>query len=85
MDISDVEAGYIRVNDAAGKIGKQDMHSTFYKIASKFAHPTALLFVMQEPFQGMQDSVYEIGAKLADECLTALEKTVANMYGDVEV
>ncbi len=85
FNISDVEASYIRVNDAAGKVGKQDMHSVFYKVASKFAHPTALLLLMREPFAGMQDSIYEIGAKLADECLKALEKTVANTYGDIEV
>jgi hypothetical protein len=46
FNITDVDAGYVRVNDAAAKIGKQDIHSAFYKIASKFAHPTALLLLM---------------------------------------
>jgi hypothetical protein len=85
FNITDVDAGYLRVSDAVVKIGKKDIHSAFYKIASKFAHPTALLLLMQEPFASMQDSIYEIGSKLADECLRALEKTVMNTYGDIEI
>ena len=78
-------AGYLRVNDAAAKIGKREVHSAFYKIASKFAHPTALVLLMPQPFPGMRDSMYEICARLADECLKALEKMVTNTYGDIEV
>ncbi len=84
FDIDDYKAGHVRVNDAAGKIGKQQAHSVFYKIASKFAHPTALLLAMQEPPRGgVQDSIYEIGAKLADDCLTQMEKTVGTVYPDL--
>jgi len=86
FNIDDYDAAYMRVNDAAGKIGTQEAHSVFYKIASKFAHPTALLLAMEGSsimrntqglgMRNMQDSIFEIGVKLADKCLTELEEIV---------
>jgi hypothetical protein len=86
FEVLDYDAAYLRVNEAAEKIGKQEMHSGFYKIASKFAHPTALLLTVQEDaVGGMTDSMVEIGAKLADRCLTELDTYIRTIYADLSI
>jgi len=85
FNVNDYESGYLRVNDAAAKIGEQQEHSAFYKIASKFAHPTAVLLAMQDPgARGMLDSLFEVGAKLADSALRDMEGIVQGIYPDLD-
>jgi Family of unknown function (DUF5677) len=82
FDIKDIDAEYIRVNNAADAVGRQLGHAKVYKAASKFAHPTALLFCMKEAPAGLLDSFYEIGAKAALTCLRHIELTIKNAYPD---
>lgn len=87
FDVDNFDAPYLKVSDAAAKVGQQDGHVALYKIASKFAHPTAFLLAMEGEgmpgTQGMRDSLFELGAKLADSCITELEKTIREIYGDL--
>src|SRR5208283_3526083 len=76
FNIDDIEAPYTQVNNAAGTVGRQLGHAKFYKVASKFAHPTALLLCMDESARGMIDSLYEIGAKCTLTCFRHIEKTI---------
>jgi len=82
FDIKDIEAEYMLVNNAAGVVGRQLGHAKVYKAASKFAHPTALLFCMKEAPAGLLDSFYEIGAKAILTCLRHVELTIRNAYPD---
>jgi len=84
FNIQDVEAEFMLVNNAAGVLGKQLAHAKFYKAASKFAHPTALLFCMKEPVTGLVDSLYEIGAKSSRVCLGNVERTIKAVYSDFQ-
>lgn len=56
--------------------------ASFYTVASKFAHPTALLLHRKEDADGMLDSFYEIGAKSALTCLRHMEQSIQNDYPD---
>jgi hypothetical protein len=82
FDIKDIEAEYMLVNNAAGVVGRQLGHAKVYKAASKFAHPTALLFCMKEAPAGLLDSFYEMGAKATLTCLRHIELTIRNAYPD---
>jgi hypothetical protein len=82
FDIDDIEAEYMSVNNAAGVVGKQHPHAKFYKAASKFAHPTALLLCMNDPPPALLDSLYETGAKATGTCLRNVETTVKTEYPD---
>ena len=82
FDIKDIEAEYMPVNNAAAVVGRQLGHAKVYKAASKFAHPTALLFCMKEAPTGLLDSFYEMGAKATLTCLRHIELTIRNAYPD---
>lgn len=84
FDVTDYEADFLKVNDAAGKIGTQSRHSVYYKVASKFAHPTAMLFFRSEgPDAEMLGALYDAGVRIAAECFRDLEKIVRTAYADL--
>jgi Family of unknown function (DUF5677) len=80
--VVDVNKRYIDVNDAAEKIGLKVEHSRIYKAASKFTHPTALLFAVRPRFGQLEDSFFEMGAKLAKLILQEVEKSIKAKYPD---
>jgi hypothetical protein len=82
LNIQDIDAEHMLVNNAAGILGKQFAHGKVYKSASKFAHPTALLLCMKEPPAGLLDSFYDMGAKAASAALRHLEGTIRKEYPD---
>jgi hypothetical protein len=84
--IDDYDAAYLKVNDAAGKIGTQAQHSVYYKVASKFAHPTAMLFLTaKNTDEGMLDALYDVGARVAAHSFSELEKIITTAYSDLMV
>ena len=85
FDVDDIEARYMLVNSAAGVVGKQLPHAMFYKAASKFAHPTALLFCMKDPPPGLGDSLYETGAKATRTCLRNVETIIKSEYPNFSI
>lgn len=82
FDIKDIDAEYMLVNNAAGVVGRQLGHAKFYKAASKFAHPTALLLCIKDAPSGLLDSFYEVGAKSTQRCLQHIEQAIKNTYPD---
>lgn len=82
FDIKDIEAEHTLLNNAAGIVGRPFGHGKFYTVASKFAHPAALLLHRKEDADGMLDSFYEIGAKSALTCLRHMEQSIQNDYPD---
>lgn len=82
LNISDVDAEHMLVNNAAGVLGKQLPHGKMFKAASKFAHPTSLLLMFPAPLAGMIDSFYEIGASGASAALRHLEVMIRKEYPD---
>lgn len=85
FDIDDIDSQYTLVNNAAGVVGKQLPHAKFYKAASKFAHPTALLFCMKDPPGDLLDSLYDTGAKATRTCLGNVETTIKSEYPDLSL
>jgi Family of unknown function (DUF5677) len=85
FNVENYDADYTRLSDAAEKVGKKYVHSPIYKVASKFAHPTALLLILNQPLQDVQDSLYEGGAKLAVVCLGETEKCIKRKYPELRL
>ena len=84
FNIEDFDGQYTRVNDAARIVGVQFGHAKLYKVASKLAHPTALLLRIIQPEQDLRDSLYEGGAKLVDACLVKTENCIKTEYPSFE-
>jgi hypothetical protein len=85
FNVQDYEDNFTRVSDAAEEIGRGDVHGPLFKVASKFAHPTALLLVMEKPVPGLIDSFYEGGVGLALMCLSEVENSIRDVYPDLVV
>jgi Family of unknown function (DUF5677) len=82
FQISDIDAKYFDVKDAAEKLGFKEAHSRIFKAASKFTHPTALLFATRPRFGDMEDSLFDIGSNLANLILSEVEKSIKAKYAD---
>jgi hypothetical protein len=80
--IPEIEAGYTQLNNAAAVVGKQFEHAKFCKAASKFAHPTSLLFSMREPQDDVRSSMYEIGSIAACSCIDNVTKAIQSEFPD---
>jgi hypothetical protein len=80
LNIENLDDSYTRVSDAAEAVGKRFAHSPFYKIASKFAHPTSLILNLKDSQGNLKSSFYEIGSKLVTACLDEVEKTIRSEY-----
>lgn len=81
--IDDYEAAYLRVNEAAGRVGTQTQDAVYYKIASKFAHPTALLLFRSDVSEKeMCDALYGVGVTSAAESFHHLKEIVKTAYAD---
>jgi hypothetical protein len=85
FNVEDYEDNFTRVSDAAKEIGKDHAHGPIYKVASKFAHPTALLLIMEKPVPGLIDSFYQGGVELALACLSEVESSIRDVYHDFVV
>ena len=85
FNVEDYEEAFTRVSDAAKEIGKDHAHGPIYKVASKFAHPTALLLIMEKPVPGLIDSFYQGGVELALACLLEVENSIRDVYPDFVV
>jgi Family of unknown function (DUF5677) len=86
FNVESFDGDYTRLNNAAGKVGKQSIHSSLYKIASKLAHPTSLLLGLNhstKPDSGLFDSLYEFGAGLAVASISQVEKCIKNKYPEL--
>jgi Family of unknown function (DUF5677) len=71
---------YMSVRDAADTMGRGEIYSAMYKVASKYAHPTALLFTINEPMPLVNDSLYAEGARVSGECLNGCQRSIAAKY-----
>jgi len=85
FNVDHYEDDFTRVSDAAKEIGKDHAHGPIYKVASKFAHPTALLLAMEKPVPGLIDSFYQGGVELALACLSEVENSIRDVYPDFAV
>jgi len=85
FNVEDYEEAFTRVSDAAKEIGKDHAHGPIYKVASKFAHPTALLLITEKPVPGLIDSFYQGGVELALACLLEVENSIRDVYPDFVV
>jgi hypothetical protein len=85
FNVEDYDEDFTRVSDAAKEIGKDHAHGPIYKVASKFAHPTALLLIMEKPVPGLIDSFYQGGVDLALACLLEVENSIRDVYPDFVV
>jgi hypothetical protein len=78
--IESLDSSYKRVNEAAQECGVGIRYSQFFKMASKFAHPTAML--MLAPLDklkdsGLRDFFFSEGCLLFVEAFVCLEKHLA--------
>jgi hypothetical protein len=85
LAVVDLDGKFTQVRDAANELGRSLQHNGLYKIASKYAHPTALLLAQNECPQSLFDRFYEGGATLCYTCLGKLEKTILKRYPDFYV
>jgi hypothetical protein len=86
FNVEDFDGDYTRLNNASGKVGKQSSRSSFYKIASKLAHPTSLLLGLNhstKPDSGLFDSLYEFGAGLAVASISQVEGCIKKNYPEL--
>jgi Family of unknown function (DUF5677) len=78
--IKEFRRRYMMVREAADAIGRGEIYSAMYKIASKYAHPTALFFAINEPMPLVNDGLYAEGARVAGECLNGCQRSIAAKY-----
>jgi len=85
LDVNNLDGRFTQVSDAAKKLGRGTQHASIYKVASKYAHPTALMLGLNEFPQVVMDRFYESGAILAYSCLSTVEKTILKRCPDFDV
>jgi hypothetical protein len=76
LGVTNLEERFTQVSDAAKQIGRDLKYPAAYKIASKYAHPTALILGLNEYPQIVMDRFYECGSILARSCLGTVEKAI---------
>jgi len=85
--ITDYGERYVQVRDAAKEVGKLDPFSLFYKVFSKFAHPTSLLLALDHrvgQLSEMLDALYVGGENGATHSLDEIEKFIRAVYPGCE-
>jgi hypothetical protein len=81
--VRDIDRKYLSVRDAATQLGRIEVHSMMYKVASKQAHPTALFFTLFEENPEIKNAIYAEGSRVAGECLNECQKSVAAKYPEL--
>lgn len=84
LEIPGIDKRFTAVRDAAVEIGKT-RYATAYKVASKYAHPTAILLTAKEYSQDTMDNFYKAGALSSRSCLSAVENTILKHCPTFEV
>jgi hypothetical protein len=83
--IKNFKGRHLDVKDAAKELGKHIIHSAIYKTGSKFAHPTSLLFSIDGTVLGLNDTIYEEGARCAAICLSQCEGSILTKYPNAQI
>jgi hypothetical protein len=81
-----LDQSYLRVQDAAKECGLANHYQLFYKMASKFAHPTAML-ILASPDKlteeiGLRDYLFGEGCMLFVGAFEALESRLHDLEAD---
>ena len=85
LQVKNLEGRFTQVSQAAKEIGRDLRYASMYKIASKYAHPTALLLNGAREEQVLMDRFYDVGARTAYSCVITIQKTITKRYPNFEL
>lgn len=85
LQVTNLKEKFTPVSEAAKDIGRDLKYASLYKVASKYAHPTALLLTGKSDDQVLMDRFYEAGSRLAYFCAINIQKTILKKYPNFEL
>jgi hypothetical protein len=86
LQVKNPNAKFTPVSQAAKDTGRNLKYASLYKLASKYAHPTALLLTGRtDGDQVLMDRLYEGGSRLAYSCAINIQETILKKYPDFEL
>jgi hypothetical protein len=81
LQLTNLKENFTPVSRAAKDIGRDLRYASLYQIASKYAHPTALLLNGKSGDQRvLMDRFYEGESRLAYSCAINIQKTILKKY-----
>jgi hypothetical protein len=86
LQLTNLKESFTPVSRSAKDVGRDLKYAFLYKIASKYAHPTALLLNAKSTDQRvLMDRFYEGGSRLAYSCAINIQKIILKKYPNSEL
>lgn len=86
LQVKNLKAKFTPVSQAAKDTGRDLKYASLYKLASKYAHPTALLLTgRSDDEQVLMDRFYEGGSRLAYSCAINIQEIILKKYPKFEL